>query len=251
MKPRVAGFCCLHYGRDYLKWAIMSVIDSVDEMHCIYSPVPSHGANSGLTCPETREELLSQAQEAAGNKLVWTEREFGDEVQHRDHIWEITDAPITLVVDADEVYPDGLADELIEVSEKEGLGRLRVPFVHFYRSFHWAILHDPAYPVRLYNLPKIETDEGEWHQRGSQHIAHFGAALPVDVMRYKLSIHGHINELRPEYLDDIYIPNRRTDCHCVGSIYWNAERVDPSHYVPAWMSNHPYWNLEVIDGEGR
>lgn len=243
------GYVCLHYGACYLEWSIRSVIDDLDRLYVLYSPEGSHGHKSSIPCPDKREDLLAAAQRGAGDKLEWVDAGvFSYEGQHRDTIYKLApNADIIVRLDYDEIYPEGLLRHIIFLVENTSARHYRIPFVHFYRSFNTAILRDPAYPEivtvpsRLDSEITLPTDP----------IAHMGYAIPAYLMRYKLSIHGHKNELRmsgDEYTDNIYLNRHRvTDLHPVGSEYWNTERVDPLDYMPTWMQDHPFYHMQVIE----
>lgn len=243
MSKRV-GFTALHYGKPYLAWAIRSIIDSIDEYVVVYSDVGSHGHQTQLPCPDTRDELYAIASEAAGAKLRWHEGRFPYEGAQREMIHQLApDADVIIVCDSDEIYPDGLVDELIEQTSAMHRRTIRVPFVHFWRSFHRCVLHDPAFPVRVI-YPHVQSGEETAHTRP---IAHMGYAIPPELCFYKLHTHGHRNELRRDWFDNVFMANRQTDCHPVGSDHWWPETVNPLDYLPAFMQSHPYYGMDVIE----
>lgn len=246
---KVIGFTCLHYGTDYLGWAIRSVIDHVDEHHIIYSPVGSHGHHTERRCPDTRDELYAIAKRAAGSKLVWSEGRFPHEGAHRSHIHVVApDADVILVVDADEIWPVGMAETILALPANGApVRRIRVSMVHFWRSFYRAVLHDPAWPHRVL-YPKVEGDH-EYALSVAGNIAHMGYAQRPEIVRYKLETHGHKNEFRQDqnWFGGIFMDEkRRNDLHPVGSDYWNYEDVDPWQHLPEFMKSHPYANMDII-----
>lgn len=249
---KVIAYTALHYGKPYLEWAIRSVIDDVAEFHVIYSAIGSHGHRSDAANPDSRDELYEIARRAAGFKLTWHEGVFPTEGAQRDQIYSLVpDADIIIPVDYDEVWEEGLLWTALDaVNDRPEIHRWRVPFRHYYRSFYWCILHDPAYPHRVYNM-RAENRDSEATLDTTLAVNHFGYAIPPAYMRYKWEVHGHKNELRRDvdYFADVYEANRRTDCHPCGSIYWNAEWVQPfiaPDYLPDYMMEHPYAALEVI-----
>jgi len=200
---RIIAYCALYYGKPLLGAAIQSVIDSVDEFVVLYALNPSHnGGTSPLPCPDTQHDLFPIAQTIAGNKLVWINGTWKYEHQQRNAIHEYApDADIILIIDSDEVYGEGLADGLIERASRMDYRTYRTPFVHYWRSFHKAIIHDPAYPQRVI-CPKVA--EGDYQyavMKDDKHplvINHFGYALPPKYVEFKWSgIHGHQAGLRP------------------------------------------------------
>lgn len=247
---KVVGFTCLHYGKDYLEWAIRSVIDHVDEHWCVYSPIGSHGHHTDRPCPDTREELYVAAQRGAGDKLRWFEGTFRHEGEHRGMIHTLApDADVILVVDADEIWPLGLAEALI--NQPNGVsypGRLRLPIIHYWRSFYRAIIHDPAFPVRVI-YPKADMGEMTFILPKESPINHMGYAQRPEIVEYKQHTHGHKGEWRKDdWFNTIFMDEtRRTDLHPVGSQYWDYEDIDPWRYLPDFMREHPYANREIIE----
>ena len=250
---KVVGFTALLYGKDYLAWAIRSIIDHIDEYHIAYSPIGAHGHRTEIPCPETREELYAIASAAAGNKLHWHDGEWAHEGLQRDSIHEYApDADVIVVLDADEIWHS----ELIQwaVNPLDGTGetrgqRIRIGMIHYWRSFYRAVIHDPACPVRVI-YPKIKPSEGCLDSRHiKQVISHLGYAQRPEIVQYKQLTHGHRNEWRKDvdWFADKYMANAQTDCHPVGSEYWNPERVDPLDYMPRWMMEHPYYHMQVIE----
>lgn len=263
---KTIAYTALHYGRDYLASAIRSVIDAVDEMHFIYSAIGSHGHRTPVPCPETRDELYEIARKAAGNKFSWHEGEWPYEGAQRDSIHQYApDADVILVVDADEVWSEGLARHVVDLIRTDEVSRFRLPIIHYWRSFSRCVLHDPAFPERVIYPQKhgevrslTEVWDGVWmppgivQQRRVQlpPIHHFGYAQRPEIVEYKQLTHGHKGEWRRDvdWFHDKFMANAQTDCHPVGSEYWNPEVVDPFALgLPEWMREHPYANMEVIE----
>ena len=244
----VIAYTALHYGRDYLASAIRSVIDHVDEYHVLYSAVGSHGFAANVPCPETRDELYAIAESAAGGKLRWHDGQWAHEGYQRDSIHVYApDADVILVVDADEVWPRGLVRNMTDGVDMPFFPhRVRLPMIHYWRSFHRAILHDPAYPVRVIYPKQPEGEMGLSKLVGC--INHMGYAQRPEIVNYKQLTHGHRGEWRQDdWFNTVFMANAQTNCHPVGSEYWNPEAVNPWDYLPQWMSEHPYYGLEVIE----
>lgn len=252
---KVVGFTALHYGKDYLAYAIRSIIDHIDEYHVAYTAIGSHGHRTDVKCPETRDELYAIAAAAAGSKLRWHDGEWPYEGAQRDSIHEYApDADVIVVLDADEIWSAGLLPYILRSPgfNQVGVQRWRVPIIHYWRSFYRCVLHDPAFPIRII-LPKGKSGEGtiEPYPINNYHfaISHFGYAQRPEIVRYKQLTHGHRNEWRKDvdWFNDKFMANAQTDCHPVGSEYWNPERVDPMDYMPRYMMDHPYYFKDVIE----
>lgn len=247
---KVVAYTALLYGAPYLGAAIQSVIDAVDRYIVLYSPTPSHnGGVAQLPNPDTKERLFSIAHTVAGNKLVWIEgKDWKYENQQRGAIWDYEpNADVVLVLDSDECYADGLAQDAIDFALHSTARNIRLPFLHLWRSFKRGFMHDPAYPVRVI-CPQHHNDETVTMPT-EKRVWHFGYALPVKYVAYKTSgIHGHQSEFRKDvnWLEDVYKANRQYDCHIVGSQYWNCEDI-PQDLLPTPLKYHPYYGLDLIE----
>lgn len=197
----VISYTALHYGRDYLYYAIKSVIDHVDKHYVLYTPIGSHGHRTPIPCPETRDELFAIAQSAAGDKLVWVDGVWPYEGAQREHIHVVApDADVVLVVDADEVWGEGLADKAIRMGtiQYPTVRIWRSPIIHYWRSFYRCVLHDPAFPVRMI-LPKAPVSDEVFYVDKRQDnglkavINHFGYAQRPEIVEYKQHTHQRRN----------------------------------------------------------
>ncbi len=244
---KVVGYCALHYGLPYVEWAIRSVIDHVDQFYVLYSPHGSHNGNRGTLPPiDTEADLEAAARRGAGDKLVWVRGEWSHEGQQRDTIYQVApDADVILVVDYDEIWQSGLADIAIKAAATNKASRYRLPIIHYYKSFHRAVVNDPAYPVRVLAPKGVDNEQTI---PTSLVINHFGYAIPLEYMRYKWhGIHGHQAELKAGWVNHVYADKHRVeDVHPVGT-HWNPERVDPYDFLPHWVENHPYFHMGVIE----
>lgn len=247
---KTIAYTALHYGRDYLAYAIRSVIDPIDEYHVIYSPIGSHGHLSNRVCPETRDELHAIASDAAGSKLHWHEGTFAHEGYQRDSIHAYApDADVIIVLDADELWPEETVKTIVSLPpENAPVNRLRLGMIHFWRSFHRAILHDPALPERVIYPKAKAVASGVFAITYLPPLCHMGYAQRSEIVEYKQHVHGHKGEWRRDvdWFKDKFMANAQTDVHPVGSDYWNPEDIDPWDYLPGFMKEHPYAGLEVI-----
>lgn len=251
---KVIAYTALRYGRDYLDAAIRSVINAVDEYWVLYATQPSHGHYDPTPCPETEQELREIAQVRAGRKLRWVRGVWQFEGQQRDTIHQLVpDADVVIVLDADEVWHPALVQQVLDyaraITYTAPFRNLRLPMIHYWRSMYRAVIHDPAYPVRVI-FPRIGAKYGDqtWNKaRGV--INHFGYAQRPEIVAYKWKIHGHKAELRRDcdWFNDVFMANRQGDCHPVGSEFWNPVAVNPLELLPEWMAEHPYFGLEVIE----
>jgi hypothetical protein len=83
--------------------------------------------------------------------------------------------------------------------------------VHFWRSFNWAC-YDDGWPVRIIDLRYENGVNYIPHDLGR--VYHFGYAVTNQVMKYKWQIHGHKNELRPDwFMEKWHRWPPQLDCH--------------------------------------
>lgn len=268
---KVIAYTALHYGAEYLAYAIKSVIDHVDEYYVLYSASGSHGYRTNERPPDTRETLYAIAQSVAGGKLRWIDGEWPYEGAQRDSIHQYApDADVIIVLDSDEIWSEGLAWSLIDMLKKDNnhiIRNWRVPIIHYWRSFHRCVIHDPAFPVRMINCRAqsgeavydadghdedikgfLDYGGADYNKNFHSRINHMGYAQRSATVKYKLLTHGHRGEFRRDvdWFNDVFMANRQTDCHPVGSEYWNPKMVNPMDYMPDFMKHHPNFKLEVI-----
>lgn len=258
---KVIGYTALHYGRDYLAYAIQSIIDHIEEYHVIYSATGSHGHKANVPCPESRDELYAIASTVAGNKLRWHDGEWAHEGLQRDSIHQYApDADVIIVLDSDEIWGEGLPTEAIKYALDGGVRHWRYRMVHYWRSFYRGMPLDPAYPIRVIVPKYVDGDRtftggrvaSNWsaYERPdlSYWINHLGYAQRPEIVEYKQLTHGHRNEWRHDidWFKDRYLANAQKDCHPVSVDYWNPGFVNPGLFMPGWMVNHPYAQMDLI-----
>lgn len=263
---KVVAYTPLLYGAEYLAWAIRSVIDAVDEYWVLYAPTGSHNGNKPVELPEGEDArtLYEIAQDAAGRKLRWyTHVGWSTEGEQRDTIFKLApDADRIIALDYDEVWSPGLVEAAVRTSaSRPDVRNWRVPMIHLWKDFYHAILHDPAYPIRVINPRAADgetTFDAEAHDAAKRElltrtmeyvpefhsrIVHAGYAISPELMRAKWSgTHGHQNELRKDidwFTERYENPKATRDLHPVGSEWWNAEPIEPFVYLPQYMADHP------------
>lgn len=240
----------LHYGKDYLSYALRSVYHSVDKLHIFYTPTPSHGHMINIPPIETKEELQAAAYAYdPDNKVVWYDMiGVTHEGPQRDlalKTVEVAGAEIVLVLDCDEVWPANLASEFVNLVYQSNSARnWLVNMIHFWRSFNWAC-YDNGWPVRIIDLRHSKGTA--YLPQESGRVFHFGYAVTSQVMRYKWKIHGHKDELRPSWLVDKWSKwPPPGDCHPTNENgFWQPQMFDKLK-LPVFMAEHPFWGLDKI-----
>jgi len=243
---KVESITILHYGLDYLPFALKSVYDQVDRLHVVYTPHPSHGHKTDAACPETEDEL-KEAALSVGPKVEWTKVErFWREGEHRDYALSLCgDADVALVVDADEVWDPDVLERALAAVWDGSAGTWRLEFRTPWRSFNW-LCTDHMKPDRLRDQRPGRRDEfgylpPEWD------VWHFGYAVPSEILRYKMKIHGHLNEWRPGWYEEKWEPWPPVDdVHPTCKDTWHPAPFDKER-LPGLMKLHEFWSLEKIE----
>jgi hypothetical protein len=244
---KVHSLTILHYGKDYLSYALKSVYHSVEQCHIFYTPTPSHGHQTNVPPIETRAELMQAAyQYDPEDKIKWYDLiGITHEGPQRDialKTVEAAGADRVLVIDYDEVWPNTL--DVAKINFPPVRNHL-INMIHFWRSFNWCC-KDNGWPVRIIDLCH---DEGtHYMSKDLIQVFHFGYAVTGRVMRYKWEIHGHKNELRPNWFQDKWHRWPPVDdCHPTNEAnFWMPQTFDKLK-LPDFMQNHPFWGMDKIE----
>lgn len=246
---KVIAYTALNYGSPYLGYAIQSVIHAVHEYHVLYTRNGSHGTLADFPPPfaESESNLYNIALQAAGNKLHWHNGEWRHEGQQRDTIYQLVpDADAILTLDYDELWSPLFVQDAIEQALNGDARIYRAPMVHFWRSFKRCVTDDPAYPERIVIPSRKERTFGLLDMKP---IAHTGYAIPDELLRYKLHIHGHKQEMRQDidWYNTRWKVNAQADCHWTMIDRWYPQLINPRDYLPVLMTSHPYWEKDLIE----
>lgn len=253
---RINSYTIVHYAKDYLEYSLRSIQPYVDRSFCFYTPHPSHGHSSFLPPIESREEIISSIpNDLWTNKLTWIDTDsFWQEGQQRDYALNIAseNASLVLVCDYDEVWPAQTLQNVLEYIYNVNSARtwLLNFAAHFWRSFSWACT-DENWPVRV--IDTRHKDGLAYIPKELGDVYHFGYAIRDETLRYKLSCHGHKDEIRKGWYEEkwqAWPPVE--DCHPTngrkqnGEGWWNPKPFD-KYLLPEIMRNHKWFNTERID----
>jgi hypothetical protein len=253
---KVHSLTILHYGKDYLPYALQSIYHSVDQMHVFYTPTPSHGHQANIPPIESKKELQAAAYTYdPDSKVKWYDM-FGvtHEGPQRDlalQTVQATGADLVVVLDCDEIWQRDVLELFLSEIWNKGADRNNlVNMIHFWRSFNWAC-YDDGWPVRIIDLRY--SSGTHYLPRDAGRVFHFGYAITDRVMCYKWQIHGHKNEMRPGWLENIWSAwPPPDDCHPTngrnerGEPFWTPKPFDKAR-LPIFMNAHPFWRLEKIE----
>lgn len=235
----------LLYGKPYLDAVIRSTEGFASRHVILYTPTPSTGfGHTTLSCPDTRDELLLIAHQAAGPRLHWLE---GKPISAMTAFSEFDDIDMLLELDSDEVPHPALLDDVRARFDRGELThkRYRMQMVHHWRSFQY-VCRDPQRQLRLH-LPNAPIDADAVYPEIGRYIHHFGYAQDDTMMRFKWEISVHRGDLLPDWWQtwDSF-PQKLTNLYPVSSDFqWNAE-VFPATDLPPILCDHPYYGLSMI-----
>ncbi len=248
----IVAYYALHYGSDYLKYSLKSIYDRVDKIVIVYSPLPSYGTTQTIPNPDTASSMLDTVLQFPDpyNKISWFTQQFGSEGEHRDFAvgkCKELGARRILVVDADEIWDvDTLEEFCLKLVGEKNIRWQLIRMNTLWRSFNHHCIDD-MWPTRGINL-----EAKEHHGYTQARVHHFGYARELKHIEYKMSIHGHKHEIRPEWLQkfknwkpDALDLQLHFDVHptCVNT--WTVVPFDQSR-LPKIMEQHPYWDRPVI-----
>lgn len=246
------AYYALHYGAEYLAWSIRSIQDAVDEIHVLYTDVPSYGHTQGAVCPDSEVDLRRESERFLTKPLVWHRGHWSNEGEHRNAIRDIArvrGANLVLTVDADELWDPTTAKAALDFAEVSDAGNTLVRFCHFWRSFNW-VCDDPCMPVRVLNLNHAPNTVAylspqEWP------VFHFGYAQSLAIMQYKWTCHGHQSELLPRWMEEKFLgwgPGMK-DVHPTNrENFWEPKPVDQSRAekLKELLGDHPNFEKDLI-----
>jgi hypothetical protein len=237
----IVAYCPCHYGSAYFKQAVETVAPFADRVIILYTAQPSFGFQANSACPDT-EAVVRACCDGVGPKLEWHCGNWPTEGAHRDTIFRLApDAELILPFDSDEVWDADALAACIDHARGSTARTFRIQgWFHFWRSFDWCC-RDVWAPVRIIKPGGVDSAELQGR------VYHFGYAQPEATIRYKMSIHGHKNELRLRWFEDIFMrwPERNTDLHPTTLNWWNAEPFD-KRTLPKVLHDHPFYSLDVI-----
>lgn len=252
---KIMSYSIIHYGQDFLPFALKSVEQLVEKSYCFYTPHPSHGHSSTLTNPETRDQIMSSIPVDQWDKIVWIDTDnFWDEGHQRNYaVQTLINAGADLIVnlDYDEIHsPENLDLMLKEIWDRNIARNNLVNMLHFWRSFNW-VCEDDGWPVRI-----IDTRQ----RSGTNYLSpaefgkvnHFGYAITSELLRYKMSLHGHKDEWRKDWYEKYWTPwppvnnvHPTNDLKENGEGWWDPKPYDKS-LLPEFMRNHKWYNEDLI-----
>lgn len=243
MNHKILAYCALHYGSEYLNEAVGAIYPFVDKIIMLYTPEPSYGFGTQLRCPDTKADLMARCIEY-NDKMQWVDVKPCHEGNHRANIFDYAAGyDGILVFDADEVLEPEDIQPMIDTCMASSCYRFGIDgYINYWKSFNEAC-YDGFRPIRFMNLHSRD-------ERGNQtdvkcRIHHFGCAQRLDIMRYKLEIHGHKAEIRPNWLQDVYLGDGKENLHLVANGIWNAVPFDKTT-MPDILKSHPNYYKEII-----
>lgn len=244
---RVLGYVMCHYGKDYFDVCLFSLRQFCHDIIILYTDNPSHNLGTNRPRPDTQAELRAIA-DKYGCQWIDVTGIVG-EGKHRNEIFKYSNGYDMIVnADSDEVWDYRQAPEFLAVASQTDSRYIGINgFLHFWRNFdHYC--EDGYRPIRIHNLHSNNTHQKEIKAR----IYHFGYAVPFEIMKYKLSIHGHRDEIRPNWLPMWMDWNGQLEGRFHPVSFDNTSRVwfginkFNKEEMPDILKQHPYFNNPMI-----
>lgn len=245
---KIIGFLSIHYGVEYLRECLSSIVNHVDMVVVAYSKKPSHSFGTNMECPDSEEAIKVICYEILGDKLIWDRAErYTNEASHRNVRYKYSnDYDLILTVDADEVLKEYDIQPALEYAMNGGERYYGIDgYVNFWRSFDF-VCYDGFRPIRIENLHRNNNLQ---NLNCKLTIYHFSTCQSESLMRYKYKVFGHAPEMRLNWLDNIYYSwtpeNQIQDVHPVALNLWNAVSFD-KNILPDYLKLHPNFNKTLI-----
>lgn len=242
-KISITGYMSLMYGKEYLEASLLSVKDHIDKFVILYTPVGSQGHKTNLPNPDSEEEMRQIAQDVMGEKLIWSNKKYEYEAQHRDDALNyVGNSDILLGLDADEVFePSDIDNALKTVFDGKDRWYGVEGFLNFWKSFE-NVLVDQFRPIRFINL-KNTRGQGEVHQT----IYHFSCAQRAEIIKFKWELSGHKSELFPDWQDKYFNWTPETEwLHPASHQIWHKPTSFNKELLPDILRQHRNFNLLLI-----
>lgn len=240
----------IHYGSDYLQWAIRSVYDVAYEIGVFIMRCPWQDVATLIPRLENDDEIERIARSYDPENKIYVERLLGFHFQEDQWIHLTTRAQTqgaewVLRLPPDEVWPRETLDFYLEYADFYKSSVIKVPRRHFWRSFQWSC-SDNFRADRF-----IRCNGGGEAREGPEmreNLWHFGyARKPYDIL-YRTMLKWYQSGWRNGWFEGTFLqfPNRKADLHPFAEGIWNATAYDPKRF-PAMMEDHPYWPMAVIE----
>lgn len=248
---KITGYVPVHYGREWLHWALKSIENHVDNIKLYYTSVPSYGFSTKLKNPETAQELKQIA--SVHKSVEWitvAPRDVDTKMRSEFAAYECKrdGADFMLICDADEIWaPEVLENAIGDVVMNPVYKNYRVSMRHFWRSLKW-VCDDACMPVRIINLDNGAKGDGYLNSEIIGQVWHMGYAQTPAIIYYKQDITAHKNEWRKGWFENIFLPWQpgMKDVHPTG-IPWNPVQFhDTGGVLESICGDHPYWGLDLI-----
>jgi len=246
---KTLAFTVCHYGKEYLKYAIESVKDSVDAHLISYTERPSFGYETSLRNPDTREELKAICDQYP--HVIWEDiNGVMREHVHRERAFSYArqnNFDIILVVDSDEVWNPDKVKEAIDHAYNSKNGQFLVngsQWITLWKSFN-EYVNDGFAPVRLFNMHN-DLKKAEHIDKGF--IYHMGYCISDELMRYKISCHGHKADFEKnnQWYNDKWIGYKKGSTkflHPATEAYWQEAKDFDKTKLPDLLKKHPKYKL--------
>lgn len=254
---------------DYLAYCLRALAPHVEQIVVLFSERPwvayNPDARQAFTAPDRSREIIDGLRAELPHlgviEGVWTREE--DMRNDGLHALRRAGIDVCLMVDADEVYPDGGLDTLkAEIARRGAPGTAYyVRYQACYRRFDYIVetRYQPANGARVsvHRAPAAVHLEPQTaiyrHRNATGHVVelpeslffwHFGYVLSDDRMWEKIHTFGHAHEVVPRWFEEKWLqwtPETRDLFYMDPRSRWpRTIKVAPSS-LPQILHAHPYF----------
>ncbi len=253
-----SGAMVLAYKQEeYIAYSLRCLAPHVDRVAVMYSEARfvTSAVNERFGTPDRTRQLLSELCHVFRNIEV-IEGAWDSEPEQRqaalDHL-KTGGAEVCLIVDADEIYPEGMVERVLsEIERSNHPGAVYYArYVTCYRRFDYAIESDHRTPVAVHLDDDTEFCRRPRRPSGPRrdlpsevYYWHMGYVLSDERMWEKIHTFSHAREVLPDWYEEKWLkwaPSTTDLFRKEPASRWpRAVRIDP-RILPKVLHEHPYF----------
>ena len=254
---RTGAMVLAYKQEEYISYALRSIAPFVDHVVVMYSEAPFAASRTAerFGTPDRTRAIVSELCEAYPNIEV-VEGAWDSEPDERQaalcHLRR-RDVDVCLIVDADEIYPDGIVQRVLdEVRTADHPGAVYYArYVTCYRRFDHVVESDHRTPIAVHLDENTEFAERPRRPTGPRldlakeiFFWHMGYVLTDARMWEKIHTFSHAHEVLPDWYEEKWLrwtPNMKNLFRKTPASRWpHTVAIDPRS-LPRMLHDHPYF----------
>ena len=256
---RSGAMIVVYKQEEYISHSLRCLAPQVDHVGVMYSEVPWIASNPLArdqfgTPDRTREILSALCREYPNVEVIEGVWDSAPEVRQAAlRRLRGLNVAVCLIVDADEIYPDGMVERVLaEVERRAQAGAVYYArYITCYRRFDYVVESDHRMAIAVHLDESTEFVALPRRPTGIRrdlpeeiHYWHMGYVLSDEQMWEKINTISHAHEVLPGWYEDKWLkwrPDTRDLFRKAPASRWRrAVRIDP-HNLPKVLHDHRYF----------